>query len=185
MPRHLSPSKGPRRLPVPPQNPPFDDELGITPQRAPAPPTGGATEHALQGTLPLSVTTSRRSARTRPGRPGAAGPPGGRATGPAEPQHWCARFAVWAVEALYGQRALSQLLRWTSSDVYASLSERAVRRRVSAAATPSVRSLRVCDVRPQVFEAAVVIQEGPRARALAMRFEMRDRRWLCTALDLV
>jgi hypothetical protein len=104
----------------------------------------------------------------------------------ADPQHWCARFTVWALETLYGQRALSQLLRWTSHDVYAALAARTTRRRTSAAApTPSVRTLRICDVRPLVFEAAVVIQEGSRARALALRFEMRDKRWLCTALDVV
>jgi hypothetical protein len=41
----------------------------------------------------------------------------------------------------------------------------------------------VCEVSDGVAEVSVVIDDGRRARALAMRLEGSDGRWRCTELD--
>jgi hypothetical protein len=102
-----------------------------------------------------------------------------------DPQAWARRTVQAVVEVLSGVRPLAQLARWTSPDVYAALQ----RRRAGAAQPrpgrrPVVRSVHVCEPADGVAEAcAVVIGQG-RARAVALRLEGLDGRWLVTALEI-
>ena len=113
-------------------------------------------------------------------------------------EQWACRYAQAAVEIVGGDRPVTQLLRWTSPEVYADLDRRAclVARagghrpgvgRVQPV-RPKVRSVHSCFVSPVVVETSVHVRYGQRSRALAVRFEERaDRngpaRWVCTALD--
>lgn len=112
-----------------------------------------------------------------------------------EVHRWALAFGQASVEAVLGDRPVSQLLRWTSPAVHRELAYRA---RVIAQATlrqagghgqrrpairPQVRQARLCFVDAGVAEVALTVQYGPRVRALAARVELRDGRWLCTVLE--
>jgi hypothetical protein len=106
---------------------------------------------------------------------------------------WARRFAQAAVEIVGGDRPVSQLLRWTTSQVYADLHRRAVL--VARAGGHAPCAARVMPVRPHVLsvhptfvdertvETSIHVRYGERSRAVAARFEQRRGRWLCTALD--
>lgn len=101
-----------------------------------------------------------------------------------DPRRWTARLAQSALECLHGRRPLQQLVRWTAESVYRDLSRRAVALEEAPAVRPRIRALRVCRVTPGVAEASVVVQVGEVARAVAVRLEADDGRWLCTAFDI-
>jgi hypothetical protein len=109
-----------------------------------------------------------------------------------EVQVWAARFAQATVEVLGGDRPVTQLLRWTSSRVYADLDRRVRILGRSAPPTPprvrsvrpQVRSVHVFAPVPTVVEVSVHVRHGHRSRALAARLEHRNDRWLCVALQL-
>jgi len=106
---------------------------------------------------------------------------------------WARRFAQAAVEIVGGDRPASQLLRWTTSEVYADLHRRALL--VARAAGQRPGTGRLTPVRPHVLsvhttyvtalaaETSIHVRYGERSRAVAARFEQRRGRWLCTALD--
>jgi hypothetical protein len=149
------------------------------------------------------------------GRPSADSDNGGGSSGSIDaaglpdPRIWTGRLVQAVVEVLNGERPLPQLVRWTSSDVYASLSARlrssttrvAPTRSARAGAAPSspahsrstdadeksravVRSLRICQPSSAVVEATAVLKRGARTRAVALRLEGYDGRWRCTALEM-
>ena len=118
---------------------------------------------------------------------------------PIDPDHrgrlelWVHRFVQATVEIVGGDRPASQLLRWTSGPVYADLRRRALLvgragghqpgvRRVQPV-RPQVMSVHACFVSATVAEANARIRYGARSRALALRFERRGDRWLCTAME--
>ena len=108
-------------------------------------------------------------------------------------EEWAHRFAQAVVEIVGGDRPVTQLLRWTDTDVYADLHRRAVlvgragghlpgQARVQPTA-PRVRSVHLSFVAEDVVEASVHVRYGERSRAVASRFELRANRWICTALE--
>lgn len=108
-------------------------------------------------------------------------------------EEWARRFVQAAVEIVGGDRPVSQLIRWTTPDVYADLQRRAelVARagghqpglaRVQPV-RPRVVSIRSCFPRADAVEVAVHVKYGDRSRALAGRFERLEQRWTCVALD--
>ena len=108
-------------------------------------------------------------------------------------EQWVHRFVQATVEIVGGDRPVSQLLRWTTGPVYADLHRRALLvgragghepgvRRVQPV-RPQVVSVHACFVSPTVAEASARIRYGTRSRALALRFEQRRDRWLCTAME--
>jgi uncharacterized protein DUF6459 len=108
-------------------------------------------------------------------------------------EQWVHRYVQAAVEIVGGDRPASQLLRWTSGAVYADLHRRALL--VARAGghqpgvgrvqpvRPHVESVHTSLVGPAVAEASARVRYGARSRALALRFEKRGDRWLCTALE--
>ena len=112
---------------------------------------------------------------------------------------WVPRFGQAVVEVVGGDRPVTQLLRWTSPEVYADLQRRALL--VARAGDHEPGQRRVQPVRPQVAsahtsfvtaraaEASVRIRYGGRSRAVALRLERRrarvdDRpRWICVAIE--
>ena len=169
---------GPRRLPMPVCEPPLAGEPGAVTSTAPLVSAG-------QGVLALNLKNPRRTgldesfAAPRP-TPGSDLP---------EAQQWGRRYVQVLLEVLAGQRPTTQLLRWSSTDVYAVLQRRAalgarLRRAGTAARPPVVRSVRTCAPRDGVTEAAAVVVDSGRVRAVALRVEGWDGRWRVTALEM-
>ncbi len=173
-----------------------------TPRRPPRPddplatvthlvPPGGHREAvpvaSVQGTLALDLDRAAQEPVTPELRVQAEDGPAGER----EVELWAARFAQATVEVLGGDRPLSQLLRWTSSRVYADLDRRVriLGQRTPPAqrfrpVRPQVHSVHVCRPSALAAEVSVHVRHGSRSRALAARLERRDGRWLCVALQL-
>ena len=124
-----------------------------------------------------------------------------------EPNGWSAQLARAVVEVLSGTRAPAQLVRWTTPEVHAVIARRhaLVQRRVAAgiggangagsgssardgrATRPRpavVRRVVVCEPADGVAEVSVVVVQGGRVRALAMRLVGQDGRWRLTVLHV-
>jgi hypothetical protein len=109
--------------------------------------------------------------------------------------HWTRQFVQAALEVAAGRRAPSQLVRWTSDDVFATLARRAaLAARVerteratgaSARSVPvAVRSVRLCHPEEHIVEASAVVTDRGRVRAVALRVEGIEGRWRVTALEI-
>lgn len=173
-----------RRLPLPRSLPPYDDELGELPTLL----SRTAAASHVQGTLALSITlpsglpaVPEPTARLRitddvPVCPLEELP---------DPAKWAARIAQAVLECLFGPRPLQQLMRWTSETVYEHLTENIGVRRPMRPVKGKVRVVRTSRPRREIVEASVVVQMGTRVKAVALRLEAYDDRWLCTALDVI
>lgn len=159
------------------------------PRHAPSPATG-----VVQGTLALDLVPPAPTA------PPAYAPPDleedwgddpPSRTDPTElpdPRRWAGMIGQAVVEILAGRRPPVQVVRWLEAPVY----ER-VRRSAEAVAargprrsgTPvRVRRVRVSTGLDGSVEGVVVVDDGVRCRAIALRLEGLDGRWLCSALEM-
>lgn len=155
---------------------------GVVPLPAPRVPVAD-----VQGTLALDLLPRQDP----PGSPTAPVVPIGSAR--RDISNWAGRFAQAAVEIVGGDRPSSQLLRWTSAEVYEDLARRAQlvaragQHRPGIARVqpvrPKVVAVHTFAIEPSVVEAALRVRYGQRSRALAARFEWDDERWICTALE--
>jgi len=176
-----------RRLPVPVAQPhpalrvvrdgPEDVPAAQGTLSLPLPPTGIGNDVGLG--VDVGGDPADDSAAHRP----AAGPvlP--------DPGQWAAQFVQAAVEVTSGMRPSSQLLRWTSDEVRGMLTRRAELARQAVLRgrrlrRSVVRSTRVCLLRDGVAEACVLVNDGARVRAVALRLEGHDGRWRVTALQI-
>ena len=109
-------------------------------------------------------------------------------------EEWARRFAQAAVEIASGDRPASQLVRWTTPTVQADLTRRAqlVARaagrpsgqgRPLQAVRPQVVGIHTCFVEREICEVSIRVRYGQRYRAVAARFELRDQRLVCSALE--
>jgi hypothetical protein len=101
------------------------------------------------------------------------------------PDQLARRLVQAAVDVVRGHRPASQVLRWTTPEVYSELRQRA--RLEQAGGTPAgrrpvVRSLRTHPAGPTGIEVSAVVLDGRRARAVAARLDGEDSRWRLTAL---
>ncbi|KQT89355.1 hypothetical protein ASG49_16390 [Marmoricola sp. Leaf446] len=140
---------------------------------------------SVQGTLALDLGGG--AATTSAGLPSPlALLPGGRA----ELDAFAQRFAAAVVEVVGGDRGPSQLLRWTSPEVYADLQRRSALmnrtvpgdRRVRRLRS-QVRSVHLSCPAPGAVELSIHVRRGERSRAVAARLVQREGRWCCTALE--
>jgi hypothetical protein len=107
-------------------------------------------------------------------------------------QH-AARIGAAIVEIVGGDRPVSQVLRWTTPEVYQDLARRAhlvasaAGRRAGAGGIQSVRpqlaAARTSFVTDRCAEVSLHVRYGPRSRAVAARFELIRDRWQVTALE--
>ncbi len=107
-------------------------------------------------------------------------------------QH-AARIGAALVEIVGGDRPVSQVLRWTTPEVYQDLARRA--RLVAGAAGRRPGSGGIQSVRPQLIgahtsfvsetcaEVSLHVRYGRRSRAVAARFELIRDRWQVSALE--
>lgn len=210
-----------RRAPVPVCEPPFDDEatdpaessdagrraaqgalalafalpggLAACPDEPAELSLGG--HRRLQLVRPLDdkpATLDRRSNRRKQRTPeDDFGPRRTARANLPEPRAWASRLVQAIVEVTSGVRPASQLVRWTTTDVYATLQRRIARNELLNQRTPSgrrvgaiVRSIHVDEPADGVAEVCAVVQHGARCRAIALRLDGYDGRWQCTALQV-
>lgn len=197
-----------RRLPVPACEPPYDDELRDGNRAAgPAGPAGGTGP--VQGTLALSfllpsglpsapAPDANPPLRLVPALPGRCGGTGDDAAdfGPqptcraalTDPRVWACRLVQALVEVLAGDRPLTQLVRWTSTEVYdelaAQLPSSRPGRRTGGPLRAAVGSVHLTEPADGVAEVAATVRRGRRTTAVALRLEGLDGRWQCTALQM-
>lgn len=104
-----------------------------------------------------------------------------------DPKVATAGIAQVLIDVLVGQRPVSQLNSVTTAPVRADIL-RTVASLPAQTRTTRVRlqvvSVRVTTPGPTVVEASAVIRGTQRSRAMAMRLEGLDGRWLCTALTV-
>lgn len=105
-----------------------------------------------------------------------------------EPSAWAATLVRAAVEVLKGHRSAAQLIRWLEADLWAALSRHAqlgvqVGRALDAAPV-RVRRVHGCAITTTAWEGSVVIDDGGRTRAVALRLEVVRGRWCATALTI-
>jgi uncharacterized protein DUF6459 len=99
-----------------------------------------------------------------------------------------------AIEVLAGTRPINQLARRLDQRCLLALQHRACLTRREAARTPrrlgglhrnpTVRSVRACEVTPDIYEASAVVIDELRARAVAVRLERSKQIWRVTALEI-
>jgi len=104
-----------------------------------------------------------------------------------------ARVGAAIVEIVGGDRPVSQVLRWTTPEVYQDLARRAhlvaqaVGRRAGSGGIQSVRPQLVAAhtsfVSERCAEVSFHVRYGDRSRAVAARFELIRERWQVSALE--
>ncbi|HEY0119940.1 MAG TPA: Rv3235 family protein [Cellulomonas sp.] len=163
--------------------------LRLVPQPPRVEPSGPVGPGALPP--PTGADRALRRRRTGPCTPGGTAGADDRPTTAdpsVDPTSFCGSLALAAVEALSGIRPLAQLARWVSPTVY----ERTARRAAITAPRgepspparrPTVRRIRVFRLGPGAVEASVVIADGDRVRAVAVRIEPHRGAW--RAEDLI
>jgi hypothetical protein len=158
-----------------------------------APPSEVAT---VQGTLALDL--GPRVEVPEPSGPGGRDTPGldvvpiDLARRRSFEQH-AARLGAAVVEIVGGDRPVSQVLRWTTPEVYQDLARRAhlvaaaVGRRPGAGRIQSVRphlvAMHTSFVSERCAEVSLHVRYGERSRAVAARFELIRERWQVSALE--
>lgn len=117
-------------------------------------------------------------------RPTGARPPGARPPGARPP--WPSQFAQVLAETLAGARSSAQLTPWTTERARGHI--RRLGPLLSASQQPRIRRVVASTPASGIVELTVVVNFGPRVRALAVRLERTDpesarQSWLCTAIE--
>ncbi|MGL5856850.1 MAG: Rv3235 family protein [Angustibacter sp.] len=115
-----------------------------------------------------------------------------------DPQRWSRGLVQVIIEVMAGDRRASQLVRWTSPQVFDAIRSRTPPARPRrqpghgrgngrgdhSGRTPArVVSVRVCEPADGVAEVSAIVAGPHRARAIALRLEGADGRWVVTALE--
>lgn len=166
-----------RLLPVPPCEPPYDDELPARAvSAAPIGPLRTLTPAPLRLVPPLEPTPAPRGDEEEGPRRTPAGD-----LPPARPVAHA--LVQGLLEVLAGVRPVTQLQRATTPTLYAEL-EQAVhagpRSTGTRPLTGAIRSLHVQERPEGVAEVCATVRRGPRMAAVALRLEGLGGRWTCT-----
>ena len=148
---------------------------------------------AVRAIRPISAIRVSPAGPAGTGTPGPSGITGLPGTDQEVKMH-ARRIAQAAVEVLAGTRPVQQLSRSLDPRSLASLQHRALLTRAHALRTgnanfrhhrnPQVRSVHACAVSDSIYEAALVVREELRSRAVAMRLELSNGAWKVTALQI-
>lgn len=103
-----------------------------------------------------------------------------------DPAEVASAIVVAAVEVLSGARPPSQLVRWLSPELHEHVTgERAARGpQLEPVRRARARRATVCRLTTEVVEATVVVHDGQKVRAAAIRLEVHRRRWRATVLEI-
>lgn len=94
---------------------------------------------------------------------------------------WTLKFAICTLEIWAGRRQPAQLAQWVHRAIYGNL----VKQTGSQKEVGKIRTIKQCEPIDGVCESTITVRYGDRLRAMVIRFEGIDQRWLCTALDLI
>lgn len=94
---------------------------------------------------------------------------------------WTMKFIVSVVEVWAGRRQPAQLIRWCHRVIYMEL----LRKSGSQKEIGKIKSIHQSEPLDGICESTVLIRYGQRYRAVVIRFEGVDGRWLCTALKMI
>ena len=99
---------------------------------------------------------------------------------------WAAHLSRTVVEGMEGSRDATQLSRWVTPELLTRLARRnALSRRLGrATGGVGVRTVRACHVRDGIVEVSAVVVVRQQVRAMALRLEGLDGRWLLTVLEM-
>lgn len=104
-----------------------------------------------------------------------------------DPEAACSVIALAAVELLAGRRSPAQLLRWVTPELYDRLVAQALpadlRQVLGSRPVRVVRTV-CCRLDESTTEASVVLHDGTRVRAAAVRVQAHRGRWRATALEI-
>jgi len=189
VPTHLAGAPSLRLLPVPPCEPPYDDELAQEVPAVVVARPAGPTVGPLRSLPPLrlvpAVEDDPHHDEDEDGpdsEPGTVRTPLG-ALPPVRPS--AQALVQGLLEVVAGVRPVSQLRRATSPELFDALETQLhARPRPTGSRPPTgaVRSLHV-QARPEgVAEVCATVTRAGRAAALALRLEGVDGRWCCTEL---
>jgi len=141
-------------------------------------PSSSGAEAALAA-ITVRGVHSPVTDRPWPVVPGPAAPP------LPDPDGLPGSVALAALEAIAGVRPVAQLARWVSPAVLEAVADRATPPgRAAPARRASVRRTRLVRLGPGVAEASVVLHDGTRFRAAAVRLEVHRERWRVTVLQI-
>lgn len=105
-----------------------------------------------------------------------------------DPAPFVAKMAQAIMEVASGQRPAPQLIRHTTPPIYSVLARRALvsarRQQPGTRRGAVVRRIRLCEPADGVVEACAVVVAHGRVRALALRIEGLDGRWIVTQLTI-
>lgn len=101
-----------------------------------------------------------------------------------DPSHAAGAIGLAVVDVLRGRRPFTHLLRWVSPALYDQLSEKAPSRLVLEGAALRLRRVRVQQAVATAVEATVVVEQGKRLRAVALRLEAHRGDWRATAITV-
>ena len=110
-----------------------------------------------------------------------------------EPQPWVEMMVSGVLESIHGVRDTRQFVRWMTNDVYNAIEARArsVRLRHQTLKKPIPRpvftlgNIILSMPRDGVVEAAAVVHGPTRVRAVAIRLEGLDHRWMTTSFRML
>jgi hypothetical protein len=94
---------------------------------------------------------------------------------------WTMKFIVSVVEIWAGLRQPAQLISWCHRVIYMEL----LRSTGSQKVIGKIKSIHQTEPLDGICESTVLIRYGDRLRAVVIRFEGVDGRWLCTALKMI
>jgi hypothetical protein len=94
---------------------------------------------------------------------------------------WTMKFIVSVVEVWAGRRQPAQLISWCHRVIYMEL----LRKSGSQKEIGKIKSIHQSEPLDGICESTVLIRYGDRLRAVVIRFEGVDGRWLCTALKMI
>ena len=94
---------------------------------------------------------------------------------------WTMKFAVSVVEIWAGRRQPAQLISKCHRQIYMNL----LKQVGSQKEIGRIRSIHQCQPLDGICESTITVRFGDRLRAMVIRFEGVDQRWLCTELRLI
>lgn len=94
---------------------------------------------------------------------------------------WTMKFAVCVLEIWAGRRQPVQLARWCHRVVFSRL----IKDVGSQKEVGRIRTIHQHEPLDGICESTITVRYGTRLRAMVIRFEGVDERWLCTALELL
>lgn len=101
-----------------------------------------------------------------------------------DPTQLCGAIVLAAVEALTGARPLVQLTRWVTPPVLEAIGARAMEPGRVARRRASIRRIILARVSARAAEASVVVHDGTRVRAAAVRLELHRGSWRACVLQI-